>query len=300
MLPLILDAAGGDYERDILLGAAKRTLELRSDTLVIDARHLLEQEVVDSSKFILYARLLRRLLTRGHRHPYRVLLGGADLANRYRLGAVAGDEVELNTSWHWPLELATLRHRVPVIDVTLASSLVSADSDWDQELFGLAEALVAELPKTPLTRLGLYSYSGYPLPVVVFVGDKLSPTVAEAAWHDWPFTLPTGSSAFLSQALQQAGLSPAVHRFGFVNVNDKGGIKTILKLHELQPGLGFVALGREAQRSLVDLNIKPAMHAHHPQYARRFRYHELRQYGEELLEGYHLALGTERDAAQRP
>lgn len=304
MASLILDARS-TYGQLHLLDLAKFELSLRTDTLVIDARPLLADSLDEGAQFLEYVMLVRRLMFNSTKYRHTVLLGGPDLAALVwpHLDLPKDDPVTvpLFDTWHWALDLVTLRHRLPLLVVEDTTKLAEGVNGWDHELFAAASLLAERIPKTPLTPArSRYSYSGHPSPLVVFVGDRLSPTLVETAWHKWPFALPLGSSAFLGRAMSQAGLSLSAHQIGFTNINDKQGLKTVRKLRDLVPGVGLVALGQEAQRALVSYGFRPDMHVHHPQYARRFRYHELRQYGEELVEGYNLALGIERDGAQRP
>lgn len=102
---------------------------------------------------------------------------------------------------------------------------------------------------------------------VVLVGDRPSVPYRRFAW---PFTGPTNSSAYLNETLHQLGVRE--EDLTIVNANGAAGRWF---LHELRrrSDLRFIALGRAAQDTLVQVGIHDVAHVRHPQHARRFTHH---------------------------
>ena len=105
-------------------------------------------------------------------------------------------------------------------------------------------------------------------PLTILIGDRASDPRCAVTW---PFYSNTGSSVFLNQQLQRAGMPE--ERFALVNGWDAGGLVTLEMINKTRPNARFIALGDRAAASVKGTNIKLVGKIHHPQYVRRFAHH---------------------------
>jgi thymidylate kinase len=177
----------------------------------------------------------------------------------------------------------TFTHTLPVSQV--ARSLISRT--W--KLQELAE---------PLAAASAGTYTGALKPTVIFAGDRLGGSDATRASRppfSRPFTPARGaaSSKWLLDALIAAtwhlpyGIMTPWNAggggasIGIVNASHPG--VDVSHLAKLAPGARWVALGGEASSALSESGIDHRT-AWHPQYARRFKHGQFREYAEQLAE----------------
>ena len=96
----------------------------------------------------------------------------------------------------------------------------------------------------------------------------------------WPFYSGAGlnSATWLNDALHAIGFDET--RAIWTNVNHPD--EHVLSLLRAHPYLNVVALGREAEKGLARLGVTPTSVLPHPQWARRFQFHEPKTYRDQL------------------
>jgi hypothetical protein len=119
-----------------------------------------------------------------------------------------------------------------------------------------------------------WAFTGFPHPeAVLLVGDQVS---AENELRV-PFLANSGCTLYLAHALNKIRADEG--RVVIANINDEGGTRTV---RELAGMCGLtIALGREAEKTLLHCGIPFDARVRHPQHARRFNYND-DTYAEEL------------------
>lgn len=132
------------------------------------------------------------------------------------------------------------------------------------------------------------TYVGPRRPGLLLVGDRRgTPSHDVAEFGDWPAFAPFASTSgrYLLDTLTSVDLRVATHgvqlsTIGLVNANDVDDVRA---LYDTLGRPSVVALGRNAQRRLADVDV-PHRSAAHPQYSRRFLHHRRDAYLCQLLD----------------
>jgi uracil-DNA glycosylase len=129
-----------------------------------------------------------------------------------------------------------------------------------------------------------YCFTGSVYADVLLVGDCL------AGPNDLsvPFYANTGSSLYLAQTLQEIAADES--KVAIVNVNDPTGVSTV---RLLSPNKRVIALGKEAEKTLLREKITYDAAVRHPQHARRFTHND-GSYALEMRAAFNNLAGVKR------
>lgn len=143
--------------------------------------------------------------------------------------------------------------------VTVSHSVIHSVTLFPEDLDTLIGAL------TPRTTL--------------LIGDRLN---EKKGFIPWAFFDNTGSSLYLVKSLHRLGVDEA--RVAVVNINDLDAEGLVL-LKTIAPKMRrVVALGKEAEKSLLKAGIHYDAAVAHPQYSNRFHHHNNDMYVNQLKE----------------
>lgn len=149
----------------------------------------------------------------------------------------------------------------------------------------LAEAALREIVTAPLKDFP--SYIGGDLPSLLLVGDTPNDEGIDAvARHEAAFVpYPATSGRYLLDSLLSIADENALQWLGITNAYHHDVVPIALRtLWNRLNNPEIVGLGRRAQHHLNVLGL-PHRDAPHPQWQRRFKHHEKREYAELVLEG---------------
>lgn len=130
----------------------------------------------------------------------------------------------------------------------------------------------------------LRRFTGYPTPQsVLLVGDRIK---SENPLHV-PFLSNSNSSVYLAETLHK--LHADESRVVIANVHDKGGTETIKDLNAYCGRT--IVMGREAEKTLLNMRLSFDARVRHPQHARRFSHND-DSYEREMRIAFHGMAGV--------
>ena len=147
------------------------------------------------------------------------------------------------------------------------------DGGRDGSLF--ADYLLDELVQEQKSALDFtldpvrYTHTGFAnTGAVLLVGDKLAGPNRLSV----PFYANSGSSLYLARILHALELEES--RLVICNVNDPGGAQQVSELKNSVKFMRVIALGRSAERTMLQHSLKFDAAVRHPQHARRFSHND--------------------------